>query len=71
MMLVRDLVPDNRLDEPLCHRHLRGSKDLQNAAGFHDLSALHDRYLVADHLDDLHLMGDEKDRDTHFTVDLL
>lgn len=48
-----------------------GSYNLQHLALLHDLSVLHHRHLIADHLYDLHLMSDQQDGNAHLPVDLL
>ena len=66
-----DLIVDNRADKLLCHRSMRLAEHIQHCSLFHDLPVSHDGNLVADHLDHLHLVGDQQNCHAHLFVDAL
>ena len=67
----RNLIIYYSLNESSCNRCLWLSEYIKHTSGLYYLSVLHNCYFITDHLNDLHLMCDQKDCNSHLPVDLL
>ena len=57
-------------DEPLCRMTLRVGKNIDNTSLFGYLTVVENRDIIADLLDNAHLVGNDDDGDAELFIDL-